>query len=148
MIQSKNIFKGYGKKRDIDKVKYRERSRLLVSEALNIESGLLDTVLSAHGDVVFLVMFSGILEVRFFVLCTSDGLICQGQPFVNLVEDDVVEWLMNDVVFIHICFLLYYFGSMLVTQSFKFCIIMQKGCYKKRSRRDSNSDSWIQSPKC
>ena len=80
-----------------------------MSEALNIKSGLLDTVLSAHGDVVFLVVFGGILEVRFFVICTSDGLICQGQPFVNLVEDDVVEWLMNDVVFIHICFLLCYF---------------------------------------
>ena len=80
-----------------------------MSEALNIESGLLDTVLSAHGDVVFLVVFSGILEVRFFVICTSDGLICQGKPFVNLEEDDVVKWLLNDVVFIHICCLLCYF---------------------------------------
>ena len=82
---------------------------LLVSEALNIEPGLLDTVLSAHGDVVFLVVFSGILEVRFFVIYTSDGLICQGQPLVNLEEDGVDEWFLNDVVFIHICFLLCYF---------------------------------------
>ena len=80
-----------------------------MSEALNIESWLLDTVLSAHGDVVFLVVFGGILEVRFFVICTSDGLICQGQPFINLKEDGVDKWLLNDVVFIHICCLLCYF---------------------------------------
>ena len=80
-----------------------------MSEALNIEPGLLDTVLSAHGDVVFLVVFGGILEVRFFVICTSDGLICQGQPFINLEEDGVDKWLLNDVVFIHICCLLCYF---------------------------------------